>query len=97
VRPLLTREEKIVQEGTINFELPLEMVQMLAVERMRLLEVTRTQAFSVTGLAQVLKRSKVSTAECAEVDACGCSQNTGADQFMAWTKTKMIQKRQWLD
>ncbi len=52
----LTRGEKIVAEKTINFESALEMRKVLTVERLRLLEATRKQAFSVTRLAAVLKR-----------------------------------------
>jgi predicted transcriptional regulator len=52
----LTRGEKIVAEKTINFGSALEMRRVLTVERMRLLEATRKQAFSVTRLAAVLKR-----------------------------------------
>ena len=52
----LTRGEKIVAEKTINFESALEMRKVLTAERIRLLETTRKQAFSVTRLAAVLKR-----------------------------------------
>lgn len=52
----LTRGEKVVAEKTINFESPLEMLEVLSAERMRLLETTRSQAYSVTGLAAALKR-----------------------------------------
>ena len=52
----LTRGEKIAAEKTINFGSALEMRRVLTVERMRLLEATRKQAFSVTGLAAALKR-----------------------------------------
>jgi predicted transcriptional regulator len=52
----LARGEKIAAEKTINFGSALEMRRVLTVERMRLLEATRKQAFSVTGLAAVLKR-----------------------------------------
>lgn len=52
----LTRGEKIVAEKTINFESAFEMRRVLTVERMRLLEATRKQAFSVTGLAAALGR-----------------------------------------
>jgi predicted transcriptional regulator len=52
----LTRGEKIVAEKTVNFESPLEMRRVLTVERMRLLETTRKQAWSVTGLAAELGR-----------------------------------------
>ena len=52
----LTRGEKVVAEKTINFESALEMQKVLTVERIRLLETTRKQAFSVTGLATALKR-----------------------------------------
>ena len=52
----LTRGEKVVAEKTINFESPFEMRKVLTVERMRLLETTRKQAFSVTGLAEELGR-----------------------------------------
>ena len=52
----LARGEKVIAEKTINFESALEMRKVLTVERLRLLETTRKQALSVTGLATVLKR-----------------------------------------
>jgi len=52
----LSRGERLEPEMTINFESPLDMLEVLSAERMRLLEKTRTQAFSVTGLAAALKR-----------------------------------------
>ena len=52
----MDRGERLVAERTINFESPLEMLRVLTTERMRLLEATRTQAFSVTGLAAALGR-----------------------------------------
>jgi predicted transcriptional regulator len=52
----LSRGEKIVAEKIINFDSAFEMMTVLTVERMRLLEATRKQALSVTGLATELKR-----------------------------------------
>jgi predicted transcriptional regulator len=52
----LARGKKIPAEKTINFESALEMRKVLTVERMRLLEATRKQALSVTGLAAALRR-----------------------------------------
>jgi predicted transcriptional regulator len=52
----LTRREKIEPELSITFESPLDMMEMLTVERMRLCQVARTKAFSVSGLAAELKR-----------------------------------------
>jgi len=52
----LTRREKIVPGLSITFESPLEMLEVLTAERMRLCEVARMQPFSVTGLAAALKR-----------------------------------------
>ena len=52
----MDRGERLVAERTINFESPLEMLRVLTTERMRLLEATRTQAFSLTGLAAALGR-----------------------------------------
>jgi len=57
----LSRGERLEPEMTINFESPLEMLEVLSAERMRLLEKTRTQAFSVTGLAAALKRDPKSS------------------------------------
>jgi predicted transcriptional regulator len=51
-----SRGEKIVAEKIINFDSALEMMTVLTVERMRLLEATRKQVLSVTGLAAELKR-----------------------------------------
>jgi predicted transcriptional regulator len=52
----LTRGEKIVPELSITFENPLAMLEVLTAERMRLCEVARTKAYSVSGLAAALKR-----------------------------------------
>ncbi|WP_213803971.1 hypothetical protein [Granulicella sp. dw_53] len=52
----LDRGERLAPEMTINFGSAMEMLEVLTVERMRLLETTRMQAFSVTGLAAALKR-----------------------------------------
>ncbi len=48
--------ERLKPEKTVTFESALEMRRVLTVERMRLLEATRKQAWSVTGLAKVLGR-----------------------------------------
>jgi predicted transcriptional regulator len=52
----MDRGEKILPELSITFESPLEMLEVLTSERMRLCEVARTQAYSVSGLAAALKR-----------------------------------------
>jgi predicted transcriptional regulator len=41
---------------TINFESPLDMLECLSPERMRLFKVARTHSYSVSGLAAALKR-----------------------------------------
>src|SRR5271163_1179749 len=52
----IDRGERLAPEITINFDSPLEMRRVLTVERMRLLETTRKQALSVSGLAAELGR-----------------------------------------
>jgi predicted transcriptional regulator len=52
----LTRREKIRPEATITFDNPLEMLQVLTAERIRLCETARRQPFSITALAAELKR-----------------------------------------
>lgn len=52
----LTHKEKIKPKVSITFESPLDMLEVLTAERMRLCEVARTQAYSVTGLAAALGR-----------------------------------------
>ena len=52
----IDRGERIARSRTITFESPLEMLEVLTAERMRLFEVAKTQAFSVTGLAAALGR-----------------------------------------
>lgn len=52
----LTLKEKIKAEMSITFESPLDMLEVLTAKRMRLCEVARTQAYSVTGLAAALGR-----------------------------------------
>lgn len=52
----LSGGEKIRAEMTITFESPLDMLEVLTAERMRLCAVARTQAYSVTGLAGALGR-----------------------------------------
>ncbi len=52
----LDRGERIEPERTITFESPLDMLEVLTVERVRLCEVARTQPFSISGLATALKR-----------------------------------------
>ena len=48
--------ERIEPSFGITFESPLDMLQVLTAERMRLCQVARTKAFSVSGLARALKR-----------------------------------------
>jgi predicted transcriptional regulator len=52
----LARREKIEPEVTITFDTPLAMLEVLTAERIRLCEVARTQAFSISALAGELKR-----------------------------------------
>ncbi len=52
----LARREKIEPEVTITFETPLAMLEVLTAERIRLCEVARKQAFSISALAGELKR-----------------------------------------
>jgi predicted transcriptional regulator len=52
----LARREKIEPEVTITFETPLAMLEVLTAQRIRLCEVARTQAFSISALAGELKR-----------------------------------------
>src|ERR1017187_749449 len=50
------RREPIRPEMTITFDNPLEMLEVLTAERIRLCETARRQPFSITALAAVLKR-----------------------------------------
>src|SRR5947209_5079208 len=52
----LDRRERIEREVSITFESPLDMLEVLTAERMRLCEVARTKPLSVSGLARELKR-----------------------------------------
>lgn len=52
----LDRGDKIVASRTITFESPMDMIEVLTAERMRLCIVARTGSYSVTGLATALKR-----------------------------------------
>lgn len=52
----LSRGERIEPERNITFESPLDMLEVLTAERIRLCEVARTRAFSISGLAAALKR-----------------------------------------
>jgi predicted transcriptional regulator len=48
--------EKVEASLTITFENPLAMLEVLTAERIRLCEVARTRAFSISGLAAELNR-----------------------------------------
>jgi predicted transcriptional regulator len=52
----IARKEKIEPEMTINFESPLEMLECLSPERMRLFAATKARACSMSELAAELKR-----------------------------------------
>jgi predicted transcriptional regulator len=52
----LARREPIRPEVTITFDNPLEMLEVLTAERIRLCETARRQPFSITALAAELKR-----------------------------------------
>ncbi len=52
----MSRGEKIAPSCAITFESPLQMLEVLTAERIRLCEVARTQPFTISGLAAALKR-----------------------------------------
>jgi len=52
----LARREPVRPEVTITFDNPLDMLEVLSAERIRLCETARRQSFSVTALATELKR-----------------------------------------
>lgn len=52
----LDRGERIAPAFGITFESPMEMFEVLTVQRVRLLEMARTKAYSLTALAKQLKR-----------------------------------------
>jgi len=52
----IARKEKIEPEMTINFESPLEMLECLSPERMRLFATAKGRAYSMSELAAALKR-----------------------------------------
>ncbi len=52
----LARREPVRPEVTITFDNPLEMLEVLTAERIRLCETARRQAFSITALAVELNR-----------------------------------------
>src|SRR5580658_427653 len=52
----LARREPVRSEVTITFDNPLEMLKVLTAERIRLCEVARRQAFSISALAAELNR-----------------------------------------
>jgi predicted transcriptional regulator len=52
----LARRERVRPEMTITFDNPLEMLEVLTAERIRLCETARRQPFSITALAAELKR-----------------------------------------
>ncbi len=51
VRAERLRRKMMEPELTINFESPLDMLECLSPERMRLFKVAQTQSYSVSGLA----------------------------------------------
>jgi predicted transcriptional regulator len=52
----LARREPVRPEVTITFDNPLEMLEVLTAERIRLCETARRKPFSITALAAELKR-----------------------------------------
>jgi predicted transcriptional regulator len=52
----LARRERVRPEITITFDNPLEMLEVLTAERIRLCETARQQPYSITALAAELKR-----------------------------------------
>ena len=52
----LSRKEMLEPEMTINFESPLEMLECLTAERMRLFKAAQGKVYSVSELAAALKR-----------------------------------------
>ena len=52
----MSRGEKIEPSRAITFDSPLQMLEILTAERIRLCEVARTQPFTISGLAAALKR-----------------------------------------
>lgn len=52
----MDRGERIAPSFGITFESPMQMLEVLTAERVRLVEVARTRAYSVTALARQLKR-----------------------------------------
>lgn len=52
----LARREHIRPEMTITFDNPLQMLEVLTAERIRLCEAARRKAFSISALAVELKR-----------------------------------------
>jgi predicted transcriptional regulator len=52
----IDRGERLTPERSITFESPLDLLEALSAERMRLFELTKTKEFSVTSLAKALGR-----------------------------------------
>jgi len=52
----MARGERLTPERSITFESPLDLLEALSAERMRLFELTKTKEFSVTSLAKALGR-----------------------------------------
>ncbi len=52
----LARRERVRPEMTITFDNPLEMLEVLTAERIRLCETARQKPYSITALAAELKR-----------------------------------------
>lgn len=52
----MDRGERLTPEKSITFESPLDLLEALSAERMRLFELTKTKEFSVTSLAKALGR-----------------------------------------
>jgi len=52
----MDRGERLTPEKSITFESPLDLLEALSADRMRLFELTKTKEFSVTSLAKALGR-----------------------------------------
>ena len=52
----MDRGERIEPSRSLTFESPLQMLEVLTVQRLRVVEVARTKPYSVTALAKKLRR-----------------------------------------
>lgn len=52
----MDRGERLTPERSITFESPLDLLEALSTERVRLFELTKTKEFTVTSLAKALGR-----------------------------------------